>query len=182
MTRKLMISIHDNQLQYCELIDYALKKCTVFQLIKLPKICNNNLGYDSLIAKLNKFEIFSYHTNSWPGTVLGYESGIAYVYKFTDESAQVLKKAAHGFEDWQHPERLEDLSLWISLDIDNSNKDAGEDLFLYTTSHEHDTILFINEAELGDLKKEVPSLEYYEIRDYENGEILYHRYFEISKI
>jgi len=83
---KLYLSLGDNEEQYVQLIDYAVKHCDAFLLMEFPrqyqyylenkdKYQNEIKSFNKVLRKLRPYELYSYFTFGWPGTNedLGFE-------------------------------------------------------------------------------------------------------------
>lgn len=132
---------------YEALINYGVNHCKCFSLVwrdefePAPKA-------KKIEKMLKPFIIREEHTNKWPGTeLIGHNAYVRY-YRFTPESNQILldKKSLYS---WLANNSPEDLAFY---------SDNGQ-CVLGSIAHEKDSFIYLTEAPLEIVKKEIPGLK-----------------------
>ena len=134
---------------YRKLVDCALIYCDVVLLV-VPGSKPTKSTLETL-ERLSPFLSRKSEESEWPGTkLLGAGAGATvYYYRFTSESAAVLKNITSSLYSWCQPKLPEDLCF---LRIDQSP-------WLVSIAHEQDSYLELTEDERSQLAKLLPELQ-----------------------
>jgi hypothetical protein len=108
---------------YFRLLDYLLKTSDKFSLTVHNQLRKYNRVYDILEA-LDDYLIEVVSEEDF--LFNGYSEGKVYIYKFTSESLEILKKSTNRLYQWQHPRLPEDLCFF----------DKDWNIKLITVAHE----------------------------------------------
>ena len=114
-----------------------------------------------MLSQLAGFLKEKYRSSVWPGTRVGGKTAWVLHYDFGLVCAEVLKRAAHGLYDWQHPALPEDLCLLRS---------TGEP-WLVTIAHEGDGYLDPSRREKSRLLRVLPGFAHLVSEDLWVGDI-----------
>lgn len=132
---------------YQKLIDYALPYCENIVLVIRPSLPMSPAVSD-VLNRLAPFLVEAIETSEWPGTKLLDETARVYRYKFTFESAPILKQAAPSLYGWTQPQLPEDLCL---MRADGSP-------WLVSIAHEMDGYLELSVEEKNNLLVALPEI------------------------
>jgi hypothetical protein len=135
---------------YGNIIDYAVGKYPFFVLILDLRYKSNERSI-RVIEELSRFLVKSFCSSEWPGTKLLNEEVEVFHYNLTEGSANVLKKCASSFYQWQFPELPEDLSI-----MRNSDQP-----WLCNIAHEKVSMLYVSQVEKSELLNAMPELSGY---------------------
>ncbi len=133
---------------YGQLLDYAIGQFyTGLIVVRRSEMINESAK--AVLRSLDPYTTKDEIVSEWPGTILHSDTARLKQFALEAESVAVLKRAAVGLYDWQHPGLPEDLCLM--------RPDGGP--WLVSIAHEGDGYLDAGSRELDHLSRIIPGLD-----------------------